>query len=101
MDTTNVLFCWAMFWGGQAVHLLKIFTENETIPDAPSAREWIKKHPWTMAYSVVAGLISFGVLYSMNWLNPIGALTCGYTIDSVMNGFTDRAQQKLAAKDTV
>lgn len=88
----------AMMWMGQALHLLRVFKDLEDVVNGPTAWSWIKSHPWTIMYSVLAGLVAYGFLLTANQLTTIGAFTAGYMADSVVNAFVAKEQKRIEEK---
>lgn len=85
----------SMMWLGQALHLLRVFKDLEDVTNGPTAWQWIKSHPWTILYSVLAGLAAYGFLLTANQLTTIGAFTAGYMADSVVNAFVAKEQKRF------
>jgi len=84
-----------MMWAGQALHLLKKLRELEVAGSIISPLQFFRQHPYSVLFSVVAGMVAFGMLYATQQLNPIGAFTAGYMADSVVNAFTTKSLRKI------
>lgn len=87
--------CWAMLCAGQSLHLLRKFKDLEEVTNGPSAWSWVKTHPWSILYSILAGVVAYGFLLAANQLTPIGAFTAGYMADSLINAFTAKALKRV------
>ena len=98
MTAAPLFGCWAMMWAGQLLHLLRVFKDLEEVTGGPSAWSWIKTHPWTILYSVLAGFVAYGFLFTANQLTTIGAFTAGYMADSVVNAFVAKERKKIGGE---
>lgn len=85
----------AMLWYGQGLHLMKNLRDLERAGTMMTVRAYMLKYPYSMAFSVLAGLVAYGFLYSSGQLNVAAAFTAGYMADSVVNAFTGRAVRAI------
>lgn len=86
-----------MLWAGQLLHFLKLLRDQEVLGPGKGQgfREFIKSHPYGIMFSIVAGFVAYGFLFTSNQLNAAAAFTAGYMADSVVNAFTTKQLKKI------
>jgi hypothetical protein len=87
-----------MLWMGQILHLLKSLRDEE-LAGKPTGKAYFKKHRFSIGFSIVAGFVAYGFLFTSNQLNAAAAFTAGYMADSVVNAFTGKAIKKIEDND--
>lgn len=87
----------AMLWAGQLLHFLKLLKDEELLGPGKGQGFWdfIRAHPYSIAFSIVAGFCAYGFLFNTNQLNVASAFTAGYMADSVVNAFTSKTIKKI------
>jgi hypothetical protein len=97
MSFDYVFHPFVMLWCGQGLHFLKILRDYEMSGKPIGPIDWLRKHPYAAMFSVVAGFVVYGFLYTSNQLTHAGAFTAGYMADSLINAFTKREHDKVEA----
>lgn len=87
----------AMLWAGQLLHFLKLMRDQELLGQGKGqgAKAFIKDHKYGIMFSIVAGFVAYGFLFTSNQLNSAAAFTAGYMADSVVNAFTQKTIKKI------
>lgn len=86
-----------MLWAGQLLHFLKLLRDQELLGSGKGQgfKEFVSTHPWSITFSIVAGFVAYGFLFTSNQLNAASAFTAGYMADSVVNAFTSKTIKKI------
>lgn len=84
-----------LLWLGQALHFAKALRDREVAGQGVGVRKFIKSHPWSMVFSVIAGLVVYALAQSMGQLNPLSAFTAGYMADSAVSAFANRGMKAI------
>jgi hypothetical protein len=85
-----------MLWFGQFLHLAQIMRGKQARGEDARLWTFVRCNAWAILYTVVAGLVCYALAAAMGQLNALSALGIGFASDSVVNGFIDRSNAKLA-----
>lgn len=95
-DIFKIMFHpWAMMWAGQFLHAAKKLKEMESQGLIVSPKEFLRKNPYSIIFSLIGGFVVYGFLYTANQLTTTGAFTAGYMADSMISSFTNRELKKV------
>lgn len=83
----------AMLWCGQLLHTLKLLRETEAVKKSVSLKKFIGEHKYAILFSVVAGIVVYGVLHTSGQMNQVAAFTAGYMADSMVNTIARRGER--------
>ena len=84
---------------GQLMHALKKLREVEVEGRYITPLAYLKAHPYSVAFSLVAGVVAYAMLREIGQLNTVGAFTAGYMADSVVNTFAQTAKARIGGGD--
>lgn len=84
-----------MMWAGQLLHLFKKLKELETEGQIISIKTFFRSHPYSVLFSMLAGFVVYGFLFTSNQLTAAGAFTAGYMADSMVSAFTNRELKRV------
>lgn len=85
----------AMLAYGMLLHVLKNLRDLERAGTPQTFRQYTSRFPYSTGFSVLAGVVAYGFLYSSGQLNVASAFTAGYMADSIVNAFTNRTLRVL------
>jgi hypothetical protein len=101
MDYINLIVThpFLLLWLGQLVHILKSVKEIENQAPGVTMARYIKRHKYGTAFSIVAGLACYAILYEMGDLSAVSAFMAGYMSESVMNAAASRVTRKVSGDE--
>lgn len=101
MDYINLIFThpFLLLWLGQLVHVLKEVKEIENQAPGVTMGKYMNRHKYGVAFSLVAGLACYAILYEMGDLSAVSAFMAGYMSESVMNAAASRVTRKVSGDE--
>lgn len=85
----------AMLWYGQSLHMLKLLKEMEVMKKGANFNRFLTEHKYSILFSIMAGIVVYGVLHSSGQMNQMAAFTAGYMADSMVNTIARRGEKHV------
>jgi len=78
--------------GGWLAHLLMKVIELRRIEPTVSLFNYLRGHPYVVAYSAIASAVAGVAIFHYGELTPLMAVGVGYMSDSIMDKITSRTE---------
>ncbi len=96
---TIIFHPFVVMWMGQLLHMLKKLRDDEENGASLGLWTYIHTHPYRILFSVIAGIVVYGLLHTSHQINVASAFACGYMAESMIGAFTKKQLRAIGDSD--